>query len=77
VLDGANGPSSLVASLSRVVGLLEGCIDVVAANGVRWRTWSVLVATLSHFLELKTDLELLRSGRDAGLTEDQVDALWI
>jgi hypothetical protein len=31
---------------------------------------------LSHFLELKSELELLGSGRNADLTEDQADALW-
>jgi hypothetical protein len=36
-----------------------------------------LVATLSHFLELGTELELLGSRRNADLTEDQVDAFWI
>jgi hypothetical protein len=34
------------------------------------------VATISHFLELDTDLEALRSGRIAGLIEDEIDALW-
>jgi hypothetical protein len=37
----------MVASLSAVVELLEGRIDIVAANGVRWGTWSALVAALS------------------------------
>jgi hypothetical protein len=37
---------------------------------------SVLVATVSHFLELKTELEMPRSGRSADLTEDKADALW-
>jgi hypothetical protein len=36
----------------------------------------VLVATLSHFLELKTKLGLLGSGRNVNLVEDEVDALW-
>jgi hypothetical protein len=36
----------------------------------------VLIATLSHFPELKTKLELLRSGRKADLSEDGADALW-
>jgi hypothetical protein len=35
-----------------------------------------LVAASSHFLELKTELELLGSGRNVDLTEDQVDSLW-
>jgi hypothetical protein len=36
----------------------------------------VLVATLSHFPKLKTELGLLRSGHNAKLVEDEVDALW-
>jgi hypothetical protein len=32
VLDGADGPSSLAASSSTVVGLLESRIEVAAAN---------------------------------------------
>jgi hypothetical protein len=34
----------------------------------------MLVATVSHFLELKSELELLRSRCNADLTEDEVDA---
>jgi hypothetical protein len=33
--------------------------------------------TVSHFLELKTELDVLESGRSANLTEDKADALWI
>jgi hypothetical protein len=36
VLDNINESSSLAASLSAVVELLEGQIDSVVANGVRW-----------------------------------------
>jgi hypothetical protein len=35
-----------------------------------------LAATLSHFSELRAELELLGFGRSVDLTEDQVDALW-
>jgi hypothetical protein len=35
-----------------------------------------MVVALSHFPELKNELELLGSGRYADLTEDQADALW-
>jgi ABC-type amino acid transport substrate-binding protein len=52
-----------------VVELLEGRIDAAAANR------SVLVASLSHFPELKYEMELLGSGRNADLTKDQADAL--
>jgi hypothetical protein len=56
--------------------LLEGRINAMAAKGVHWGTQSTLVATLSHFSELKSELELLGSGRNADLTKDQADALW-
>jgi hypothetical protein len=36
----------------------------------------VLFATLSHFSELKSELEVLGSERNACLTEDLADALW-
>jgi hypothetical protein len=75
VLDWADGPSSLAASLSMTAELLEGWVDVTAANEVHWGTWSALVTALSHFLELEAELELLGSGNNMTLTEDQVDSL--
>jgi hypothetical protein len=36
-----------------------------------------LVTTLSYFLELKAELELLSFSHNAALMEDQVDVLWI
>jgi hypothetical protein len=57
-----------------MVELLEDCIDAAAANRVYWGTRSVLADTLSHFPQLGTELELLRSGHNADLTEDQVEA---
>jgi hypothetical protein len=69
--------SSLAASMSTAVELLEGRIDIMAANGVRWGSCSTLVATMSHFLELKTKMEVLKSGRSVDLTEDEAHALWI
>jgi hypothetical protein len=36
----------------------------------------VFPAALLHFLELGPELELLKSGYNADLMEDQVDALW-
>jgi hypothetical protein len=57
--------SSLVASLSSVAELIEDCIDPAAANRVCWGTQLALDATLSHFLELGSELELLGSGRNA------------
>jgi hypothetical protein len=76
VLDNIDGLTSLAASLSIVVELRKGQIDTVATNGVYWGTRSTLVAALSHFPELKSELELLRSGCNADLTKDQADALW-
>jgi hypothetical protein len=76
VVDNIDGLTSLAASLSIVVELRKGQIDTVATNGVYWGTRSTLVAALSHFPELKSELELLRSGCNADLTKDQADALW-
>jgi hypothetical protein len=76
MLDSADGPFSLAASMSTSVELLEGWIDAMTANRVRWGSRSMLVAAVLHFPELKPELELLGSGHDADLTEDEVDALW-
>jgi hypothetical protein len=76
VLDNADEPSSLTVSLSMTVVLLKGRIDAATANGVRWGTRSALVAALLHFSELKFELELLGSGHNVDLTEDQANALW-
>jgi hypothetical protein len=35
-----------------------------------------LTTTLSHFLELETEFELLGSGHNVDLTEGRLDALW-
>jgi hypothetical protein len=59
VLGSVDGSSSLAASMSTVVELLEGQINTGAANGVRWGSHFPLVATVLHFLELKTKLEWL------------------
>jgi hypothetical protein len=77
MLDREDGSSSLTASLSIAAELLEGLVDVVTTNKVRWGTRSALVDTLSHFPELEAELEILRFGRNTALMEDQVDALWI
>jgi hypothetical protein len=51
--------------MSTAVELLEDRIDAVAANGICWVSRSALVAIISHFLKLKTELE------------GEADALWI
>jgi hypothetical protein len=76
VLSGADGSSLLATSLSTVVELLKTQIDATSANGVCWGSRTALVATVSHFLELHADLEVLRSRHSAGMIEDEVDALW-
>jgi hypothetical protein len=63
-------------SLATVVEEVEKRINAVATNGVRWGALSALVAVLSHFPELETELELLRSGRGTDLSDDPVDALF-
>jgi hypothetical protein len=63
--------------MSTVAELLKGRFDTMTTKGVHWGTRSALITTLSHFLELEVELELLGSGHNATLTEDQVDALWL
>jgi hypothetical protein len=77
VLGDADGPSSLAASLSAAVELFEGRVNDVTVNRVHWAARSMLVANVLHFLELETDLEVLRSICSACLTEDEADVLWI
>jgi hypothetical protein len=76
VLGHTGGSSSLAASLAMVAEEVENRVNTTAANGVRWGTRFALVVILSHFHELKSELELIGSGRDANLSDDQVDALW-
>jgi hypothetical protein len=59
-----------------IAELIMDRINADAANGVRWGTWTTLVAALSHFPKLGTEMELLGSGRKVNLMENQVDALW-
>jgi hypothetical protein len=59
VLDGSDKTSSMIASLSSAVHMVEDCIDVAAINGVHWVARLALIATLSHFPELGPELELL------------------
>jgi hypothetical protein len=75
-LDNADGPSSFLVYMSMAAEMLEGRIDAATANGVWWGSRSVLVAAVSHFLDPKTELEVLRSGRNVNLTEDEADAIW-
>jgi hypothetical protein len=77
VLDKANMSSSLATSLSTIMELLEGSVNIVATNRFCLGTWLTLVVALSHFPELETELELLKSRCNADLTVDHVDALWI
>jgi hypothetical protein len=51
---------------------VEGRINTAVANGVWWGTRSTLVTSLSHFLELKSELELLGSIKNADVSGDQV-----
>jgi hypothetical protein len=43
--------------------------------GVRWGTRSALGVVLFHFPKLESEQELLGSGHNADLSDDQVDAL--
>jgi hypothetical protein len=70
VLGSVDGPSSQTTSMSTTVELLEGRIDAACTNGVCWGSHFVLVATMSHFLELKTEMEVLGSRHSMDMTED-------
>jgi hypothetical protein len=76
VLEGPSRMSSLATSLSSVTKLIENRINTAATNWFCWGTRSTLATALLHFPEIETELELLGSGRNADLMEDQVDALW-
>jgi uncharacterized protein YxjI len=76
VLDNADRLSSRAVFMSTAVELLEGPINSVATHGVYWGFRFALVADVSHFVELKSKLELLGSGRKVNLTQDEADALW-
>jgi hypothetical protein len=75
-LSGTDGLSCLTTSFSTAAELLEDRIDAAATNGVHWGSHSTSVAAMSHFLKLKTDLEVLGFGRSMDLIEDKADALW-
>jgi hypothetical protein len=62
VLGDVDMSSLLATSMSAVAERLEGQIDITAANGVHWGSYSALVAIVSHFLVLDANLEVLRSG---------------
>jgi hypothetical protein len=75
VLERPDMTSSLAVALSSVAEFIDNHIDAPVANGAHWDTWSALAAALSHFPELGTELEVLGSGRNTDLREDQVNAL--
>jgi hypothetical protein len=56
--------------------VLRNQIYIAATNRVHWGSHSVLVVTVSHFLELDADLEVLGFGGSVGLIDDEVDAIW-
>jgi hypothetical protein len=76
VLGDVDVSSLLVTSMFAVAERLEGRIEATTANGVHWGSRSALGATVSHFSELDTDLEVLGSGCNTGLIEDEEDTLW-
>jgi hypothetical protein len=63
---------SLAVALSLSTELIKGHVNAAAINGVHWGARLVLTAVLSHFPEL----ELLRSGYNADLMKDEMEAFW-
>jgi hypothetical protein len=68
VLEGSNKISSLAASLSSAVDLIEGRVDAVVTNGVHWGAWLALTTALSHFPKLEHEFDLLAFKYNADLT---------
>jgi hypothetical protein len=62
--------------MSTVMEQLEGRIDTTVDIGVHCGSRPMLVAAVSHFAKLDADLEVLGSGPNMRLTEDEVNALW-
>jgi hypothetical protein len=75
VMGNVDGSSLLATSMSAVVERLEGWIDTTTSNGVNWGSYSALVDAVLHFQELDANLEVLASGHNVGLIEDEVDDL--
>jgi hypothetical protein len=73
VLERFSEAPSLVAALSLITNLIEGCVDAATANGVHWGARLVLTTILSHIAELELELELLGSGRNANLMKDEME----
>jgi hypothetical protein len=73
VVEGFGEALSLAPELSMTADLIEGHVDVVAANGVLWGAWLVLTTILSLFPKLELELELLGSGYNIDLTRDEMD----
>jgi hypothetical protein len=76
VLKESDEASSLLVSLSSAADLIEGRVDAVAANEVRWGARLALTAALMHFPKLDPELELLGCPLDAntlGLTISDVE----
>jgi hypothetical protein len=55
VLGSTDRSSLLVTSMSMVMELLKSQIDATATNRVRWGSCTMLVAVVSHFLEMYTN----------------------
>jgi hypothetical protein len=47
----------------------------MSINGVQWGTQLALTTTLSYFLELEVELDLLGSGYNVDPTSDEMEAL--
>jgi hypothetical protein len=60
-------------ALSVTADLIEGRVDVAAANGVHWGAQLALTTVLLHLPELELELELLGSGYNADLTKDKME----
>jgi hypothetical protein len=71
VLNRFDKASSLAATLSSTMDLIEGHVDAVATSGVHWGG-STLITVLTHFPEL----ELFESRYNADLPVGQLETFW-
>jgi hypothetical protein len=69
-------PLAVALSPSSSPELTESQVNATAINRVLWGARLALIATLSYFLELEAELDLLGSGYITKLTSDEMEALW-
>jgi hypothetical protein len=62
--------------LSSTADLIEGRVGAAAINKVHWGAWQEMTTVLLLFPELELELELLGSGYNADLTNNEMEVFW-